>query len=446
MATVRDGPNPLRPYYVPPSVVAQADVTSKLPTGSSTAVPPQPSFSFSDLDYGDILSDASPSAADIIKKLLDQALWKYATVLIAQPFDVAKTILQCSVVPSSKDLKPALRPSQGRPSSYRGPLYGSDEAQLSDSDGDDEPAYFTSTATPTRRGRSPPRRPAISSHASSARSATSDRAHPSKPYRLSLARPDSIVDALSQLWQKEGAWGVWKASNTTFIYSVLLRTIESWTRGLLSAIWNVPDPSVLAGVAMGGVDVADSLHPWASLTIAVAAAGIAGVLLAPLDIARTRQINHNTNISIPTHTISNITRPAHAPLPPVFNSDHNPAQHAPTPLHLQHPSIDPVQAPTSYSALTFTAATAELFIRLPLETALRRGQAAEAVKPEEKQKVDTIVDVGRWHGAGGTMWSIMSTEGQGVQGLIRGWRVGMWGLVGVWGAAALGGGATGGEF
>lgn len=38
-------------------------------------------------------------------------------------------------------------------------------------------------------------------------------------------------------------------------------------------------------------------------------------------------------------------------------------------------------------------------------------------------------------------------KGQGVGGLFRGWRVGMWGLVGVWGAATLGGvGAKGGEF
>ena len=38
-------------------------------------------------------------------------------------------------------------------------------------------------------------------------------------------------------------------------------------------------------------------------------------------------------------------------------------------------------------------------------------------------------------------------KGQGLEGLFRGWRVGMWGLVGVWGAATLGGvGGKGGEF
>ena len=41
----------------------------------------------------------------------------------------------------------------------------------------------------------------------------------------------------------------------------------------------------------------------------------------------------------------------------------------------------------------------------------------------------------------------MQRKGQGVQGLYRGWRVGMWGLVGVWGAASLGRvGGKGAEF
>ena len=30
-------------------------------------------------------------------------------------------------------------------------------------------------------------------------------------------------------------------------------------------------------------------------------------------------------------------------------------------------------------------------------------------------------------------------KGQGIEGLYRGWRVGMWGLVGIWGASFVGG-------
>lgn len=93
--------------------------------------------------------------------------------------------------------------------------------------------------------------------------------------------------------------------------------------------------------------------------------------------------------------------------------------------------------------------------------------------------LDTVVEVGPYRGLFGTMRSIVYEEGerggqaagdlskgakgaagmkvgrpgsqkrkgQGVEGLYRGWRVGMWGLIGVWGAATLGGvGGKGGEF
>ena len=78
-----------------------------------------------------------------------------------------------------------------------------------------------------------------------------------------------------------------------------------------------------------------------------------------------------------------------------------------------------------------------------------------------------MVELGPYKGVMGTMWSIVREEGtssqeitvgksrkgkkverkgQGIEGLWRGWRVGMWGLVGVWGARAMGGGGNGGEF
>ena len=81
---------------------------------------------------------------------------------------------------------------------------------------------------------------------------------------------------------------------------------------------------------------------------------------------------------------------------------------------------------------------------------------------------EPIVPLGPYSGVIGTMRSIVKEEGtssfevmvgskkkaktvertgQGIEGLWRGWRVGMWGLVGVWGARAMGGGgSSGGEF
>jgi fusion and transport protein UGO1 len=49
---------------------------------------------FSDIDYSGYVSDSSRSTLETIRELLDQALYKYVSVLMAQPFEVAKTVLQ----------------------------------------------------------------------------------------------------------------------------------------------------------------------------------------------------------------------------------------------------------------------------------------------------------------------------------------------------------------
>lgn len=106
---------------------------------------------------------------------------------------------------------------------------------------------------------------------------------------------------------------------------------------------------------------------------------------------------------------------------------------------------------------------------------LRRGQLAVLRSEPYRtgKEGESVVDVGGYDGVVGTMWMIVREEGdrneggdrdqldgverrqrklmlkrgQGVKGLWRGWRVGMWGLVGMYGAAAMGGiGGGGGEF
>jgi fusion and transport protein UGO1 len=153
----------------------------------------------------------------------------------------------------------------------------------SDSD-PDEPAYFTSSAPPS-----------TSYSPSHSRRHVTDRAgyvlpQPSSspaPHQLVIKRSDSIMEVIGQLWTKEGAWGVWKGSNATFVYSVLLKTTETWSRSLLAALVDVPDPGIITGLGLP-TDLADSPYPWASLGVAVGAATIAAVLLAPLDTVRTK--------------------------------------------------------------------------------------------------------------------------------------------------------------
>lgn len=157
-------------------------------------------------------------------------------------------------------------------------------------------------------------------------------------------------------------------------------------------------------------------------------------------------------------------------IPTILHSLITPTINHSTPLLLRsHLGVDPVLTPTTYSMATFLSRTLELFLKLPLETVLRRGQVSVLASPSYattsesgSKTLETVVEAGPYTGVVGTMYSIVYEEGgscaepaivpgrigkksqkkrkgQGVEGLWRGWRVGMWGLVGVWGARAMGG-------
>ena len=112
MSSAREGPNPLRPYYIPPSVGPPPDIpsqsgaaprfVSKNASTSTTSFGSSARNILSDIDYSDYLAADSSSPPEVIKRLIEQAIWKYVSVFLAQPFDVAKTILQVHVTRASQ--------------------------------------------------------------------------------------------------------------------------------------------------------------------------------------------------------------------------------------------------------------------------------------------------------------------------------------------------------
>ncbi|MCJ1290674.1 mitochondrial fusion and transport protein ugo1 [Xylographa carneopallida] len=527
MSTPREGPNPLRPYYIPPSVGLPI---GRGPTGSaasqyannqaSSASNARTSFGssardiLSDLDYTEYLTDASPTSAEVIKGLVDQALWRYTSVLLAQPFEVAKTVLQVQLAGSADDSAHGVLNDdmRRRPERYREEF--SDTA-YDDSDSD-EVSYFTSTApAPQTPSRSPRRRGRRSHGYHSPSPQSPESPVPRRESRHSnnahhIPTTTSIHTVISHLWSSEGAWGIWKGTNSTFIHGVLLSTITAFARSLICAVLALPDPGlplsqsspsylIYNPSAVGGLDVLSSASPLLSLAAAVSAAGIAGMILAPLDIVRTKLMltpsTHPPRSLIPTlQSLPSWTLPfsiapvtfLHSTLPTLISAS--------TPLVLRtRLGIDPVLTPSLYSIATFASQVIELGVRLPIETVLRRGQMAVVASPSSTdkfsrattlptarpEKVHTIVEPAPYKGLIGTAYYIVFEEGsrgdaathlvngrggaavksvgsgkigkrrkgQGLGGLWRGWRVGMWGLVGVWGAATLGGvGGKGGEF
>ena len=489
MASTRDAPNPLRPYYMPPSIGLPPDAAhNHSSTASYSARTPKPSFGsqardmLSDLDYDSYFPDTSPTFTEHAKRLVDQALWNYTSVLLAQPFEVAKTILQVHQAPGQTP--PGLQVNgehflRSRPSSFASGKF--EDYPSDDSEDDDSPGYFTSTAPRARE----PFSPADPTHAHSperrrskhaphrSNSSTPTQAYSPGPRKLDLRKPDSLLEVIAQLWAKESAWGVWKATNVTFVYNFLLKTSESWTRSLLSALLNVPDPGLmgLGATGIGGLDIIDSPSPVLSLAVAVSAAALAALALAPLDLIRTRLILTPTSAPprtiypslslLPSLTLSPSLFPAtliHATLPTLISSS--------TPLLLRSTfSIDPVITPSTYTFATFLSSTAELFVRLPIETVLRRGQVAVLQDHEdarlasafrnigEKQRREvfgmenedpsvrsfrTIVEPGPFKGVWGTMWFIVREEGVrlgGRPGVGAGGPAGQW--EGVSGAAQV---------
>jgi fusion and transport protein UGO1 len=99
-STSRDGTNPLRPYYRE----ALQDSTYSSAGLSPASMPSRRPDSaggrdfrdiFSDIDYGDYIPNASPSVSDMAKRVMDEALWNYTSIVLSQPFEVAKVVLQC---------------------------------------------------------------------------------------------------------------------------------------------------------------------------------------------------------------------------------------------------------------------------------------------------------------------------------------------------------------
>ncbi|KAJ5495220.1 hypothetical protein N7539_000336 [Penicillium diatomitis] len=489
MAT-REGINPLRPYYIPQSGLSPtvSNVTTEVTSSSSAQVFGSTARDLiPDIDYSDYL-DSSPSVSDWVRDALNRALVRYTKVLTAQPFDVAKTILQVYVVPDSIESSEQRKKTSGT----------EDNAYESDNESSgDESVYFTSAAPATPSS-------ATSRSRRSRHHQITDRSGYVRPeaatalpkYALTLRNPDSLMDVLSQLWSTSGPSSPWKASNATFIYSLLLPTLNTFIRSLLSAIVGFPEEDIASSMA---ADILTAPSPLATLILSFISSSLSAILLSPIDTARTflmltpaihgpRSLIHairqlpTPNCTIPPHLVP-ITI-LHSSLPNFITTS--------APLFLKsYLSIDPLLNPSMWNLFSFLTSGLELAVRFPLETVLRRAQIASYTSLSLRQKsaggsldaasidatdVETIVPTPRtYRGVVGTMWHIVQEEGvsstlsdaerarlavgkgttqqhtgkrrqgQGIKGLYRGWRVGMWGIAGIWGASLLGGFAAGSD-
>ncbi|GAB7364211.1 hypothetical protein MBLNU230_g4761t1 [Neophaeotheca triangularis] len=496
--------NPLRPYYIPPSIGPAPSTSQSQPSHAHTSGLPSSYSSTArdylpelDLDIRSTTSEAWTSA----RSLIDSLAWRYTSVLLAQPFDVAKTVLQVSLPPDAAtgSADPKKKKSPRRKTSRKEHTsrskYETSEDETADSDESDTPDYFTSSAprsrsprkrrrTPSPQSPSPP--PSTTPTGRRKRSSRSPASNPPSPY-LPLKRIDSINHALSILYTHSGAIGLWRGTNCTFLYTLLHRTTDAFLRSLLLTILGLPETaspldstSVLSRPASAlSPDLSDTPSPLATLALTTLASTLTGLLLAPLDLVRTKLIITPLTHA-PRSTLSNLKRlpslfvPSSLTLPTILHSSLPSLISTALPLFARRQfSLTPETTPNLWPLFSFATSILELFLRLPLETLLRRAQvsslraqhrhATSKSRTDADLELPTIIPTAPYLGISGTVYSILYSEGevaardgkgmvrvrmgQGVKGLVRGWRVGFWGIVGVWGAGALGSsGNVGGEF
>ncbi|KAI6249253.1 Mitochondrial fusion and transport protein ugo1 [Erysiphe necator] len=473
MTSTHDSPNPLRPYYKPPSIGHADNVRGTTTYGLGPRNSSASSYAssarniFSDIDYNDYLSETSPSIYDSLKKQADELLYRYITVLLAQPFDVAKTILQVKYQGSDQEILPVhgtldLPQEEDNKESY----------QSDDSD-PEEPTYFTSSTIHSRAERIRRERQMYMSPPALPLPTPKENSIPA--YQLKLKSSDSILEVLGAEWTKEGTRGIWKASNVSFIYGILTETFENWTQSFISVILNIPEPGLSSGFGIA----AETPFSWMSLAVSAASAVISGIILAPLDLIRTKLIltptsHKNRSVMSQQRVIKSYLCHKTLIVPTILHSLVTPIVLNSISLLLgSYLSIDPVLTPGICQLTQLLARFLELFLKLPLETVLRRAQMnllkrAFNNSTENKNEQDsmlTTVRLGEYRGIIGTMWLIVREEGvtvpksynqkssskpskgQGLAGLWRGWRVSIWGLVGVWGLRVVNGsGSSVGEF
>lgn len=357
------GPSKFRPYYNP--------APASYLTGRTEIVEGPGS---SDLAYDFIDSEGLPRREALIAILKAQVI-EYIGICIAQPFENAKILLQCQLIP--KGLASQTSEVEEEEEEEEDPDYFSDQPSHSSAE----------RRTTDRNGYI---------HQNEA----DDTTRP--PWQIAPKVPPTLGSVMDAVWASEGVAGTFKATNLSFCYSFLKEILEGQLSGLLSVFVGIPDPSFV-------LDSNDSV----SLTVNLLAVGITALILAPLDIARTKIIL--TPLSEPRGILYTLKS-----LPSRF-----------CPVSLVAPTLLERCVPLILSRylgslLEPISSLVQLFITLPLETILHRAQISFAAPKK------SVVHIGAYTGLFGTPIWLTRQEGDGAFGLYRGWKAGAIGVLGVW--------------
>lgn len=420
--------------------------------------------------------------SELFKNLFWNFFKNYCKVLLFQPLEITRLVLQIGSFDFNKSKKPSSQ-KVTRLLDESTELLTPRTPHLTDSDSDGEINYFQSNSDVWSNSPSKMNTSEFGSPKKKTGSALKS-GHKSKRLMRKQHKIQPIskhtVDIIAAIASKDGPNALFRGLNAQFIHQTFSHTIEAWITGFLSPFLGIPDPFFL--------DLTRLAEPLRSLCLSVLACVLTGIILMPLDLIKVRlmvtQFNkpynsedENGDLESSTSTLNlkesqdpqssgQSTRSIRESIrnypvqllikPPVSISFltilHQFAtsifrKSAPYLLFIRF-NIDSYLAPKLYTVSNLILSIMEFFIKLPVENLLRKEQVRFLLTPksleEDPKRVvsidnpdrDLIVEFNEgWTHEGTpddnqlhTLWTRLVNLG-----LFNGWRVGVLNIIGFWG-------------
>lgn len=424
--------------------------------------------------------------SELLKNLVWNFFKNYCKILISQPLEIARLVLQVGYFGNS------LKANKGSKKYSRLLRDTSNQStpqitDISESESDSEINFFQSAtaneSSSVLKSRSSLKDSGIkSSKKTSGKTKNLNKIHPISKH---------TIDIMTAIASKDGPFALFRGINAQFIHQTLSHTIEAWITGFMSPFLGIPDPFFL--------DLTHLTDPLKSLWLSVLACVLTGLILMPLDLIKVRlmitQFNkppldspialNNEETPSSSLALSSSTNSLNHSATVNTRSIRESIRYYPISLLLQPPptitlltvlhqfstsvfrktapylifirfNLDSYLSPNLYTLLNLNLLIMEFFIKLPVENLLRKEQVRFLLKPktleeDEKRVVtidnpdeDLIVNYNGWdiHHIDDEDTSVELRSESGLAGfmdkvkrlhLFDGWRVGVLNVVGFWG-------------
>lgn len=421
--------------------------------------------------------------SELLKNLVWNFCKNYFKVVLSQPLEAVRLVLQVGYFDFSKSAKQPKKEKTAPAKKYSRLLDTSSastpfQTDISESDSEGEIDYFQSSS-----------QPALKSLTLDARKAQASILKGKQIKKVS--NPNKIdpvskhtIDIMTAIATKDGPFALFRGINASFIHQTLSHTIEAWITGFISPFLSIPDPFFL--------DLTHLTEPLKSLWLSVLACVLTGLILMPLDLIKVRlMITQFNRPQVADETWSSASSPENAvPQPEIklvnTRSVRESVRNYPLKFLLHPPptialltalhqfsttvfrktapylmfvrfNVDSYSSPNLYTLFNLLLLITEFFIKLPVENLLRKEQVRFLLSPKTVQEdpmrivtienpdEDLIVTFNAWDSE--DMVNEEDYEGDEApkkpaagyfhkiakMGLFDGWRVGVLNVIGFWG-------------